>query len=191
MDFGPTELFYQLNARINRGLTSGNNFLADTSKLKVRMGVEVPLYGHGSGILLKDTAKIDLNNLDQSQIRSASLKVEVKNELPLDAKVQFYLTDDKYTVIDSLLGTAQTLLIKGSSVTASGDLETAGVLNEVIVLNVDKLNKMFASKNIIIKATLNSSKDASGQLQDVRFKSKYALSVNMGLLTELNFNIKQ
>jgi hypothetical protein len=190
LDFGPTELFYQLSARINQGLTSGNNFLADTSNLKVKMSAELPLYGHASGMVLKDTAKIDMSNLDRSQIQSASLKVNVKNELPLDATIQLYLTDDQYTVMDSLLEPGQTSLIKGSSVTASGDLETAGVLNDVIVLNADKLNKIFGSKNIIIKAILNSSKDPSGISQDVKFKSKYALIVNMGLLTELNFDIK-
>jgi hypothetical protein len=191
MDFGPTKLFYQLSARINPGLTSGNNFLADTSTIKVKMNVEVPLYGHASGIVLKDTAKIELSKLDQSQIQSASLKVDVKNELPLDAKIQLYLTDANYIVTDSLLATAQTSLIKGSSVTASGDLKTARVVSDVIVLNVDKLNKIFTSKNIIIKAVLNSSKDASGNSQDVKFKSKYSIKVNIGMLAELNFNIKQ
>jgi hypothetical protein len=93
-------------------------------------------------------------------------------------------------VTDSLLATAQTSLIKGSSVTASGDLETARVVSDVIVLNVDKLNKIFTSKNIIIKAVLNSSKDASGNSQDVKFKSKYSIKVNIGMLAELNFNIK-
>jgi hypothetical protein len=189
LDFAPSEIYYQLNARVNQGLASGNNFLADTSKMRVNLDVEVPLFGYASGIELRDTAKIDLSNLTESEIQSASLKVDVTNDMPLDARIQLYLADDKYVIIDSLFETSQTQLIKGSTVTASGDLQTPGVLKDVLILNVDKLNKLFLSKNLIIRAVLNTSKDASGNSQDVKFKSKYTMIVNMGLLADLNFNI--
>ena len=81
LDFGPTEIFYELSARINQGLISGNNFMADTSKLRVKLHVEVPVYGHASGITLRDTSKIDLSKLNQSQVTKASLKVSATNEL--------------------------------------------------------------------------------------------------------------
>ncbi len=190
LDFAPSEIFYQLSASTNQGFTSGNNFMADTSKMRVQMDVEVPLYGHASGIILKDTAKIDLSKLDQSQIQKASLKVTVINELPLDAKIQLYLTDAGYTVLDSLLETAQTSLVKGSSVSPTGDLETAGVSDQLLDLNVDRLTNVFKSKNIIIRAVMNTSKDAAGNSNDVKFKSKYVIIVNVGLLVDLKFNIK-
>ena len=190
LDFGPTEIFYQLSARINQGIASGNDFMADTSKLRVKLHVEVPIYGHASGITLRDTSKIDLSKLNQSQVMKASLKVDATNELPLDAYIQLYLTDDQDVVIDSLLSTTDTELIRGSAVTAVGDLETAGVMNKVVVLDALKLNKIFNAKKMITVAVLNTSKDAAGNTIDVKFKSKYSLKVNVGIQADLNFNIK-
>ncbi len=190
LDFAPTEIFYQITARTNQGLVSGNDFMADTSKLKVKLNVEVPIYGHASGIILRDTAKIDLSKLNQSQVQKASLKVDVTNELPLDARIQLYLADEHYVVLDSLLGTSQTSLIVGSKVDANGELATIGMMNSLLPLDNDKLGKIFTAKNLIIVAVLNTSKDTNGNAVDVKFKSKYTLKINMGLLADLNFNIK-
>lgn len=190
LDFGPTEFYYQLSARINQGVTSGNNFLADTSKIKVKLEVEVPLYGHASAIQLSDTIKLDVGDIDESQIENASLKVNVNNELPLDAKIQFYLADDKFKVIDSLLTTSQTSLVKGSTVTSAGDLQTMGIVEEEILLDDVKINKLFLAKNIIIKAQMNTSKSSTGQFPDVKFKSAYKMNVNLGLKANLKFNVK-
>lgn len=190
LDFGPTEFFYQLSARINQGLTSGSNFLADTSKLRVKLKVNVPIYGHASGIILRDTVSLDLNKVDQSNVKKASLKVYAVNELPLDARIQLFLIDDHDAVMDSLIAEEDTGLIKGSTVTGTGDLETAGVIDKMLVLDESKLNKIFEAKRMIVVAVLNTSKDATGNSIDVKFKSKYIIKVNVGLLADLNFNIK-
>ncbi len=186
--FAPQRFYYKVDARINKGLTTGNNFLTDTSKMKVSLNVEVPLYGHASNISLLDTLKIDLSNVDGSSINSASLKVKISNELPLDAKIQFYMTDDKYKILDSLLAPSQTAIIKGSTVTASGDLQTPGVYDQLIQLEKTKIDKIFTAKYIIIRALMNTSKDASGSLPDVKFKSKYKMNVDLGLLVNLKIN---
>ena len=190
LNFAPDRFYYQIDARINKGLTSGNNFLADTSKITVRMDVEVPLYGQASDIELLDTLSLDLTDLDESNVDSASLKVKMTNELPLDGNVQFYLTDENYGFIDSLLVSGQTNLIKGSTVTASGDLESPGVLDQLLPLDKDKLNKVFSSKYVIVRARMNTSKDATGAAIDVKFKSRYKMSVNLGLLASLKLTAK-
>ncbi len=189
LDFAPTQFYYKLDARINKGLISGNNFLADTSKLKVSINVDVPLYGRATNIFLVDTIKIDLQDFDQSTINTASLKTKISNELPLDAKVQFYLTDSKYKILDSLLTTAQTSLIKGSTVTTSGDLESPGVADQLIELEKVKIDKIFTSKFIIVKAIMNTSKKSDGSFSNVKFKSLYKMKVDVGLLANLKINV--
>lgn len=190
MDFAPNEIFYQFNTHLNQGLTTGNNFLADTSRLRVRLNVEVPLVGRGSGIVLRDTTNIDLGKANQSQIKRASLRVNVINEMPLDAKMQLYLADNNGVIIDSLLDNTQTALVKGSTVTAAGDLEVAGELTKILELDADKVSKLFTSQKLIIKAIMSTSKDALGNTVDVKFKSKQTLIVNVGLSADLNFNVK-
>jgi hypothetical protein len=189
LDFAPTQFYYQIDTRINKDLTSGNNFLADTSKLSVNINVEVPLYGHASNINLSDTIEVDFQNFDQSTINTASLKIKISNELPLDANVQFYITDDKYKILDSLLSTSQTTIIKGSTVTTSGDLESPGLVDQLIELEKSKIDQLFIAKYIIVKAIMNTSKRADGSFPDVKFKSQYKMKVDLGLMANLKINV--
>ena len=121
-------------------------------------------------------------------VNSAFLKAKILNELPLDAKIQLYMTDDKYKILDSLLTPSQTAIIKGSTVTASGDLQSPGIFDQMIQLEKAKIDKIFIAKYIIIRALMNTSKDASGSFPDVKFKSKYKMSVDLGLLVNLKIN---
>lgn len=191
MSFAPSQFYYNASVRINNGLSSANppNFMADTSKLRVNLNVEVPLYGYASNIILADTASIDLADIDQSKIEKAFLKVKVSNEIPLDANVQFYLTDDNYILIDSLLTTSQTAFIPGSKVDANGELQTAGAFDQLIEIDASKVSKVFTAKKIIIKARVTTSKDSNGNLPDVKFKSQYKMDVNLGLKANLKIAI--
>ncbi|MFM7853909.1 MAG: hypothetical protein ACKO96_18795 [Flammeovirgaceae bacterium] len=185
LSFAPTQLKYMVRGHINQGLTTGINFMADTSKMRVKMHVEVPLYGNAYNIILTDTASIDLGEIDQTKIDSASLKVNAINELPLDASLQFVLTDDRYVFIDSLLTTSQSKIIKGSSVDSNGDLLSVSRVNKSILLQQDKISKIFKARKIIITAKLNTSKNSAGELIDVKFKSQYKININVGLKTTL------
>ena len=111
-NFGPSHFLYTVSGHINNGLTSGNNFLADTSKMRVRMNVELPMYGKASDILLADTSDVDLGDLKQSSIDSAQLLVKFTNQMPLDANLQIYLIDD-LGASTALLDAAQTNMVKG------------------------------------------------------------------------------
>jgi hypothetical protein len=190
LDFAPSEFYYQADARINKDLTSGNNFLADTSKLRVRLSAEIPLYGSASNILIRDTVDLDLSDTDESEILSASLKFKLINELPLEGDVQFFLTDDQYQVIGKLLPDGQTAIVKGSTVNASGELQSPGIFDSTIELSDEALGKVFKSKHIVIAAVMSTSKDASGKFPDVKFKSNYKLNINVGVLANTKLKVE-
>lgn len=190
LDFAPTEFYYQADARINDGVSSGNNFLADTSKLRLKLNLEVPLYGHASNILVQDTVDLDWSDVDQSQIEKAALKLKLTNEMPLDGSVQFFLTDKNYVVLGTLLSDTQTNVIKGSTVNATGDLQTAGVYDNTIELDKTKIDRIFEAVHIIIVANLSTSRDAAGNFPNVKFKADYRLSIEAGILTNLKLNVK-
>ncbi len=190
LNFSPTQLAYTATARINRGLTSGNNFLADTSKLKVTLTAEVPLYGQASGISLVDTVNIDLGNTNQSDVSTASLKLKAENEMPLDAYIQFYLTDANFKILDSLFTSNQTYLVKASSVTGTGELQSAGLTDVLLSLDGSKISKLFSSRHIILRSRLNTTRDSNGVPENVKFKSVYKLKLKMGLLAKLKISAK-
>lgn len=189
LDFAPTEFYYEAEAKINEGLTGGTNFLTDTSKLNLRMGIEIPLYGSASNIQVRDTVDVDWSDVDQSQIEKASLRLKLLNQLPLDGSLQFILTDINYKPIETLLDSDQTNIIKGSAVNASGELQTAGLYDNSIEINSAKLAKVFEASHIIILATFSTSQ-SGGIFPDVKFKVNYALSVEAGILAQLKLNVK-
>ena len=190
LNFAPTNLAYNASARINKGATTGNNFLADTSKLRVTMSAEVPLYGKASGISLADTMSLDFGDLSASSVILASLKVKTVNEIPLDANIQLYLADKNYHILDSIFASNQTYLVRASSVTSAGDLAKAGTSSLELEISADKLNKLFSSSHLIMRSKLNTTKDANGVLLNVKFKSAYKLKMNVGLKAKLNLSTK-
>lgn len=186
LNFSPTKLEYAATARINKGVPAASNFLADTSKLRVTMTTEIPLYGKASGVLLIDTLKIDLNEVDESTVTTASMKIKSVNEMPLDAFIQLYMADQNYTILDSLFTANQTFLVKASTVTAAGELQTAGNSDVQINLDPQKLNKLFKSKYLLVRSVMNTTKDNTGASLNVKFKSSYKLKLNVGMLAKLN-----
>jgi hypothetical protein len=180
-NFGPSEFYYLISGRINSGLTSGVNFMADTSKMRIHLDVEIPLYGKASGIELGDTVDIDLEDFDASQIESAQIKALITNELPLDGDIQLYLLNENDGLIETLLTQTQTQIVKGSTVTADGDLQSAGVFDDFINLDQTKVNKIFSAKKLAFSILLNTSKNSSGNQVDVKFKTDMSIDVKLGL----------
>ncbi len=191
LDFGPERLEYTAAVRINKGLANANNFLADTSKLRVTLDTEIPIYGQVSGISMIDTLNVDLgNNISASKINSSSLQINAQNELPLDGYVQIYFMDASFNIIDSLFSPNQSYIVKASTVDAVGDLQAPGISSTKINIDPEKLVKLFDSKYLLVKAIMNTGKDQNGVPLNVKFKSTYKLNINVGLLAKFNISLE-
>jgi hypothetical protein len=189
LDYKPEEFHYKIDVKINPGMTTGTNFCFDNSELKVKFKVEIPLYGKASGIVLSDTFSIDMKDVNESEIDLVALKVNVINELPLDAHAQFYLLNDNDIVIDSLIGSNQTKLIVGSTVNTTGDLSASGVFDDEIEIVKSKIDKLLAAKKLIFKVRLNTTRDANGVQPNVKFKTSYKMKIKLGLKVNGKLNI--
>jgi len=189
LDFVPEEFYYEVSSRINEGLTTGDNFCTDTSSLDVTMRVEIPLYGTASNIIMADTFEIDLEDIDNTEIETATLVSRVTNELPLNADLQFYLADEEYVIFDSLFAPNQTNIVKASTVTASGELDEPGVSITELEVSKEKMEKLFETKKLILKARMNTPVNASGDPIDVQFKSDYKMDVNFGIKVKLKLDV--
>jgi hypothetical protein len=189
IDFNPNQFYYKLTARINEGLTSGTNFCADTSKIRVTFKAEVPLYGKASGIVLADTFAIDLSKAKDSEVESGAIISKINNQLPLDAFVQLYLTDANIKILDSLFTTAQTAIVKASTINAQGELSSPGITDTEAIIPKEKLDKLFDAKKMIVRVRMNTTKDAAGNQPDVKFKSTYKMNVIFGLKAKLKLAV--
>jgi hypothetical protein len=108
--------------------------------------------------------------------------------LPLDATLQIYIADSKSIISDSIFTTAQAAIVVGSKANALGELQTAGVYDKEISLNIDKVNKLFAAKKLIVKSVMNTIRNSSGAAIDVKFKAAYKMDVAIGLKTQLKIS---
>jgi hypothetical protein len=189
LNYAPTSIQFKASAAINKGLTSGENFVIDTSSMKIRLDVEVPLYGHASGIVLRDTMTIDLSQTAGSEVVKASLKLKITNDLPLDGVIQLSLLDENDQFIDVLLADDQVNVLRGSQVDVAGDLLTPGVYDGMIELSQEKIEKVFEASKIAITIGLQTTRNQSGGAQNVKFKSAYAVQIEAGLLADLKLKI--
>lgn len=189
LDYTPDEFVYHLNVHINEGLTSGTNFITDTSSTQVRMIVNVPLYGHASDIVLADTLEIDLSDADESDIESGALRVKTSNEIPLQANMQIFLANKDYVVQDVLFTTPEQMaVIKSSVVNASGEFQSAGNVDNLIPLDKTKLQKIFSAKYLIIQSRMSTTRDSNGTFPDVKFKASYKMDIKLGLQVKLKIH---
>lgn len=187
-NLSPTKIIYQVDGILNNGVSSGSNFLTDTSKVVINMHAEIPLHGRASGIELNDTTENSLSeDIDEVEIETIKLKAVIKNEFPIDAKVQIYFATSNYIITDSLFTPAQTALVIASTVDANGDIVKAGNYDQVIEVNKEKFERLLQSPNLIIKAKMET---AEGGQKDVKIKSQYKLDIKLGVQTKLNIKIK-
>jgi hypothetical protein len=184
LDFEPTSFFYDLSARINQNQTSGTNFCSSDAELKVRMSVEVPLIGHASDIVISDTTDIDLGDVKDSDIESATLKINATNGIPLNATLQIFMLTENFQLIDVLLANDQEV-VKGATTDATGTPVSPGVLNEEIIISKDKINKLLQAKKLIISSRLQTADNP----KDVRFRVTDKIDVKLGLLAKLNLKV--
>ncbi len=192
-NFKPDGFQYQVEAFVNEGIGDGRNFLADTSKARVKFIAEIPLWGYASGIVLQDTVQIDLQGLSEDGVeidpKAAYLKTLITNGYPVDIAVQAVMLDENFLIIDSLLRKDQTLLVKAALTNDTG-IQEEGVFDGEIELEEQKLDALFDATYMIVIGRLRTFTNTDGSQPNVKFFEQANVSVDMGLRTDLNIKVK-
>lgn len=192
-NFMPEELYYKTSATINVDDIPVINYLTDTSNFAVYFRTEIPLHGSIQKISLNDTLDISLGeDLNETDVEKALVKVNVVNEFPVNANVQLYFTDENYAIIDSLFPENQTNVVKAAKVDDNGDPVTngAGEYDELIEIDQDKFDNLMKASHILLKADLSTTRNEDNTYPNVKFKSGYRVYINLGIQTKLNLSIK-
>lgn len=117
---GPVAIDYDVNAITNPDMnTDLRGFITDSSYYKVKVDVELPLYGSAVEFVARDTFDLDFTNFEK--VKSAEFKLVTDNGLPLSVDVQGYFIDDAGVVLDSLLSSRERI-IDAAPVNGSGDV---------------------------------------------------------------------
>ncbi len=180
-NFQPKKVVFKETFTTNPSGNPVYNFLMDTSRVYVNAEIELPLYGRALNFTVQDSSDFSIKK-DEGVI-SADLRFNLSNLFPSEAKVQVYLADTNYVILDSLLSKDQQILVP-ATVGPPPDYRTSTPLNQttVVTLKGDKLQHFWDTKKIIFRASLSTTEQ--GQ-KVVKIYSDYYVDIKMAV--KLNY----
>ncbi len=174
---GPIAIDYLVDARTNPDEdTDIRGFVTDSSYYKVRVDVDLPLYGSAIDFTVTDTLSLDFTGFDE--IDYAEFKLVTENGMPVSIDMQGYFLDENGNVLDSLLDNQQRV-IGGAPVDAIGDPTTT---NEVVTFSdfkAERFAKIKPAKELAIVATFFTTTEGE---QSVRILADQAVQVKLGAI---------
>lgn len=179
----PDEVSASGKVKINpAGKTS--NFALDTSRLNVRIELEVPLYGRMKNYTFIDTLDQDLEDIFDA-VESVTLRSIITNQLPVDGLIQMYFADENYLILDSISVDKGTQILIAAPVDANGNVTNKTKQVSDFVLSTDKIERIKTTKHLIIKSTLNTADNGSVA---ARLYEDYTLDIKLGIIAKVNLS---
>ncbi|MFT6747055.1 MAG: hypothetical protein ACJAZ2_001401 [Glaciecola sp.] len=172
------------------GNTGATNKADTTSKLTVRLNVEVPMHGKIKGMIVLDTLDLAFGDIaDGAEL--IVLRSVIKNDFPLDGEIQMIFTDASYTPLDSLVvpkadGTpGDGTFMKAAEVDPATGITTstgASTKTNDFTLNKATLAKLGPSKYIILKVKISSGNDGT---EVMKILSTYNMNIKLGMMLKV------
>lgn len=174
----PKYVIYQINSLSNPAGPTNNNFVLDTSRFKVDMELDLPLWGTAKDFWLVDTVNFKLDQTVSDDVESAMFRMYNSNGFPIDVDMQIYFVDTLYNVIDSLIIPNQLILKSGivSPVTGMVTSPTQKVYDAYI--DKPRLQLLKNAKYMLVSAVAST---ANGGISNVKIYSTYRLEVKLGV----------
>ncbi len=154
----PEFMKYKMLATTNpaNNKSDHSQFVTDTGKISVNVGLELPLYGYTKDYILFDTQNLDMQGIygSNSQLKRLKIYLYVNNGMPANIKLQAYFTDTTCAIIyDSLFATASDMeIISAATVDpATGSVKAAVDKTSEIQITQAKLDDMMQVKKLVIK----------------------------------------
>ncbi len=194
----PTWLHFAAKAETNPGAGpdhSSRNFIDENSRLRAKVEVEIPLYGHLYNFTYRDTVDIDISSyVGGLPIKRMALQLNIDNYMPVEASAQFYLVDEYYTVLDSLVKDPSTtpMMLEAAKIDAYGHLIGDGVNKRTTLeLTKSQIENLANSKHMLIKITSSTAGNSAGGT-NIKLFREYGFKVNVGVDVDLDVeaNIK-
>ena len=153
------------------------NFITDSSKLKIRTEVELPLEGSAYGFELRDTVEFNFNE-DVSQLETVMFRLNVDNGFPVDLKSQIVFLDQNYLPVFVVFNTPESV-VTSASVNAAGRVNQRSTKITDIHLTPAQIALLPNVKHLLIKAVSQTLNGPSGLV--VKIYDDYTLSLKLGL----------
>lgn len=167
------------------GIRPHNNFITDESKVGANIEVEFPLWGYLYNFCYYDTLEIDISQYAQNYpISRVAVLLSLENALPAEAFAQFYLTDENYNIVDSLIDNPDALVLEAAPIDANGKIIKKIVTQTKIELTPKQIEKLKNCKHILMELHASTDEALSGKL--MKIYREYGFKVNVGAEIDVN-----
>ena len=174
----PKYLAFALSAFTNPdGPTASPNFVSDTSKLRIKSELELPLEGFAYGFGVKDTVPFSLSQ-EVSQIEYVMFRLIMDNGFPVQLGAQMRFMDENYNVLFSAWDQI-TEVVAPANVNMQGIVNQRGYKITDIVLDDWKLDLLPQVAFIEIEGNTQTVNGPSGVV--VKFFDWYNLKMKLSM----------
>lgn len=176
----PNKIIYKMSGIINpAGVTA--NFATDSSYVKIRGEVEIPMEGKVVKFVLLDT----INNISYPDINiggktgkvlSAGFNIALSNGFPMNTSIQMYFLDDANVILDSLFASPHLIVSAAVDVTGKVTTPTDILIHEMY--NEARYNRITLSKKAVLYAFFSTANNGT---TPVKIYSSYKLKSNISI----------
>jgi hypothetical protein len=181
LEIGPNNIFYGIRSFSNPA-GKAINFVADSSKIKIDLDIEIPLDMKTSLLEFSDTIDLDLTDIDTEDIKSLILHTAFENGMPLDLNMQIYLLDQDHRPVDTLFTAANQPIVKSGTLNQEGKVTQSSTKETDVIFHQSQLPLLKKVKYAMIKAGIITSNNGA---TFVKLYSTYNLKVNFAIQTEI------
>jgi hypothetical protein len=177
-NIAPENLYYKFVGESNpEGDSLASNFVTDTSRISMTVGVELNLFTLIREFKIQDTVDFTLN--DVQQIENLLVRINATNGFPLNANVQLYFVNSNFTVLDSLITDPDLTVLPGAPVSGAPDYKVTAPAHKMtdVILTSDRINHIVDAKKIILRAGLATTNE-----QLIKIYSDYSLQIQIGTI---------
>ncbi len=183
VNVSPKYLKYDISAETNPGVLGSVkplNFIESTSRMIVKVDLELPFEGYASGMTVKDTMDFSLDQ-NIKNIKSVLFRLKVDNGLPLSLNGQAEFVDKNYKHLFNLFD-KNTQIISAAPVNSDGTVKSQISKSTDIVITENKTLLLDQVKYIIISGITETTQPSKTvvKLQDTN-KIGLKLSVQVQL----------
>lgn len=174
---GPLALDYDVDAFTNPDNDPNiRGFITDSSYYKVKIEVELPLYGKSVNFAVQDTFEIDLSSFDA--VREAEFKLIADNQLPLEIDGQVYFQDANGVTIDSLFEAGAARLVQAAPVDNEGNASGTATKITYIPVPPARFESLKMASRLILLADFSTYNE--GEIS-AKVLASQEINIRMGL----------
>lgn len=198
INISPRYIVYDVSSLSNPAGTPANNFILDTSRVRLEGEINLPFWGRAEDFTkASDTIDFEPDSLVYSadsgyargELVSVTMRFNFNNGFPAEGFGQVYFLKDNGVLVDSLIENPQEGLFASGQTNANGDVTAKVLTTTDIVLSAEKLE--FLKANQARKLYATGTVETTNQGQDViRIYEDYTLDLDLGMKIEFKATVE-